>query len=425
MNKLFAFLVLGTALASGQVTPYYSSSSVWNTPIPANPAIDPNSATMITASIVLGATNSAFNNGNDWGMALIQAHTGDHVYTVSCGVLTNDAPGTVSWPIPAGAISTTGLDYHLTVISIDGTQELGMAGVAYNSSNNTWSASECTPGPLLTGSGWSGTAGTYSDGPYAAGEMGMAGVIRPEEIAQGHIDHALAMVPTNVNRDYGAACPGTHFDGQSGHPTWIPEGARVQMDPTYNVDAQSWPAWQKTIAKALQKYGAFIVDQGGINVTLYGQTDQNVGNTTWASISVPKNPSLTFLPWSSMRVLKMENCVFNLQAPFIVDSPAAAPGSGQVTVSWAANVGAVSYHVKRATVSGGPYTTIASPAAGNGAPAASNYISPGLVNGTTYYYVVSAVNAAGEGPNSAQVSATPSSSGTPPAAPTGLTATVI
>ena len=69
-------------------------------------------------------------------------------------------------------------------------------------------------------------------------------------------------------------------------------------------------------------------------------------------------------------------------------------------LSWSASTGATSYNVKRSTTSGGPYTTIAS-------PTTTSYTDTGLTNGTTYYYVVSAVNAAGESANSAQVSAAP------------------
>jgi fibronectin type 3 domain-containing protein len=89
----------------------------------------------------------------------------------------------------------------------------------------------------------------------------------------------------------------------------------------------------------------------------------------------------------------------------------ATPGVAKVTLSWTASVGVTSYNVKRAAVSGGPYATVAS-------PVTNSYVDTGLTNGTTYYYVVSAVNAAGESPDSAQVSVT-----LPPPAPTGLTAT--
>jgi hypothetical protein len=78
----------------------------------------------------------------------------------------------------------------------------------------------------------------------------------------------------------------------------------------------------------------------------------------------------------------------------------ASAGNGQVTISWSASSGATSYNVKRATTSGGPYTTIAS-------PTGTTYTNTGLTNGTTYYYVVSAVNSSGESSNSTQVSATP------------------
>src|SRR3984893_8139329 len=79
---------------------------------------------------------------------------------------------------------------------------------------------------------------------------------------------------------------------------------------------------------------------------------------------------------------------------------AATPGNAVVTLTWTASSGATSYHVKRATTNGGPYTQIA-------APTSTSYTDTSLTNGTTYYYVVSALNAAGESANSAQVSATP------------------
>src|SRR5579872_2920004 len=80
----------------------------------------------------------------------------------------------------------------------------------------------------------------------------------------------------------------------------------------------------------------------------------------------------------------------------------ATPGNGQVSLSWTAPAGgATVYNVKRSTVSGGPYTTIASNVSGT-----SYTDSTGLTNGTKYYYVVSGVTY-GEGPNSNEASAVP------------------
>ena len=74
-------------------------------------------------------------------------------------------------------------------------------------------------------------------------------------------------------------------------------------------------------------------------------------------------------------------------------------------LSWSASSGATSYNVKRSTTNGGPYTTIAS-------PTTTNYTDTGLTNGTTYYYMVSAVNTSGESANSGQVSAIPTATAT-------------
>ena len=97
-----------------------------------------------------------------------------------------------------------------------------------------------------------------------------------------------------------------------------------------------------------------------------------------------------------------------------LSAPAAAPvlavqaGDGRVALAWSAALGATSYKVQRATVSGGPYTTVAT-------VAAAGYVDTGLSNGAAYYYVVSALNAAGESVFSVESTATPTPM--PPATP--------
>ena len=107
--------------------------------------------------------------------------------------------------------------------------------------------------------------------------------------------------------------------------------------------------------------------------------------------------------------------VASLVGPAAPANLIAAAGNAQVSLSWNAVSSATSYNVKRATVSGGPYTVVAS------GLTTTNRADTGLVNGSTYYYVVSAVNSYGEGVDSTQTSATPVEP--PPSAPTGLTVT--
>ncbi len=86
------------------------------------------------------------------------------------------------------------------------------------------------------------------------------------------------------------------------------------------------------------------------------------------------------------------------------------PGNAQASLSWLAVVGAASYSVKRATTNVGPFVTIAS------ALTSPSYVDRQVTNATTYYYVVSAVNSAGESPNSAGFAVTPQAPLTPPTA---------
>jgi fibronectin type 3 domain-containing protein len=102
----------------------------------------------------------------------------------------------------------------------------------------------------------------------------------------------------------------------------------------------------------------------------------------------------------------------------IPDTPvglSASPGNAQVTLSWAASSGASSYHVKRSAASGGPYSQV-------GAPSEASYIDASVTNGTKYFYVVSAVNSAGESANSAEASATPTAPASAPKSPANLQA---
>jgi hypothetical protein len=83
----------------------------------------------------------------------------------------------------------------------------------------------------------------------------------------------------------------------------------------------------------------------------------------------------------------------------------AIAGNSQVTLSWGSVSTATGYNVKRSTTASGPYAIIASNVTVN------NYVDSAVINGTTYYYVVTALSGNSESTNSNEASATPQGHG--------------
>jgi len=85
-------------------------------------------------------------------------------------------------------------------------------------------------------------------------------------------------------------------------------------------------------------------------------------------------------------------------APQIPVNLVAKAGNHRVSLTWTGIANATNYTVKRSTLSGGPYTALPL-----GHVSTTSFIDAGLVNRVAYYYVVSASNAFGESPDSAEV----------------------
>ncbi|MCE5185117.1 MAG: discoidin domain-containing protein [Planctomycetaceae bacterium] len=92
-----------------------------------------------------------------------------------------------------------------------------------------------------------------------------------------------------------------------------------------------------------------------------------------------------------------------------------AISSDRIDLSWTPSTGSQHYLVKRATISGGPYESIADNLT------TTNYSDTGLAGGIAYYYVVASANDMGQSDNSTEISAVTKIG--PPPVPTGLSAT--
>ena len=142
-----------------------------------------------------------------------------------------------------------------------------------------------------------------------------------------------------------------------------------------------------------------VTVEGGSAVTWSGTTP-SVLTTTWLAADTTANVVLTRMAGE----IDFNGYALHEVPPPVPPTPAsvvATPGCNSVSLTWNAASGATGYKVKRATVSGGPFTTTF------GTPAATSYLDTTALNGTTYYYVVAATNFNGDSADSSQVSARP------------------
>ena len=151
--------------------------------------------------------------------------------------------------------------------------------------------------------------GIYPRG-YSARGSGfalLAGMVMPRELRRGRIDHALLM-SYPYTRAGGPVSPATESDGRTRGRSAIPEGARLQLDPSLDLDALGLRGYERTIARALQVYGAYIGDTNGNGVSVYALRLQSTTANPYGSL-VPDEiyPPLDGIPLDRMRVLRLDH----------------------------------------------------------------------------------------------------------------------
>lgn len=124
---------------------------------------------------------------------------------------------------------------------------------------NVWDVAGPGVGDPNEGSRWRARGGRGSGFPI------IAGLIRPEELEQGEIAHALVFI-FSKNRDDWFVYPAARTDGRYRGRRYPMEGMRFQLDPDLSdADFESWGLNReaKIVARALQRYGMYNGDNGG------------------------------------------------------------------------------------------------------------------------------------------------------------------
>jgi hypothetical protein len=255
----------------------YSDSSPFNQAIPADAAAHPDSARIVSevlswnqpGNLVAGSADTS----SDYGHPTYYSQPGDPVYTLHA---TDGSPSIegLRIPVPDAARPAAGGDAHMTIVTPDG-WEYDLWDVQSKPAGGGTLTFALGGRTRIDGDGLNsyGTAARYGN---------LAGVIRAQELAAGHIDHALfiSVKCTSTSTDFGDGTQPAPGGGQSAYvypashggsgcsgaesADAPPMGARFQLDMSdAQIAALNVPSWKKTILTALAHYGGYVGDTGG------------------------------------------------------------------------------------------------------------------------------------------------------------------
>jgi hypothetical protein len=282
----------------------FSADSPWNTPIPANPPLQPDTNALITD----------FANSSPWGVhldvniagysiPLYWADSATPTYPVVADRVGGEGWGSglnyqgvsAQMPIPDGAAPDPQSDHHLLVVDVQRGIEWGCWDVTLQ--GPVWRGGVCATADLL-GSGvrppFPATTEPRPPGPAnpwwravgarACGFPLVAGLIRVSEIEAGRIDHALVVAYPHIEAGFFTP-PASTGQGANGvgaqKGRGIPCGGRIQFDPAVDLSTLGLSRSGLVIMRALQEYGAYVGDFSGA-LSLYAENSP-AAQAYWSS----------------------------------------------------------------------------------------------------------------------------------------------
>ena len=286
----------------------FTDSSYWNTPLPANAPIDPNSAAMMAYIEQNSTTNyislSGTSSSGGWGQPIYWAQPSDPVYDVQATNYTIP-PEFASLRIPRNAKTDDTSDHPMTIFDLTAGYVAWLWQATYDPTSMTWSAGGGSV-HYLASNGLDGDWTQYPDtDPRNTGHRGVAGAVFPvryDEIEAGAIDHVLKIGINQTKCAHvfplvGDECGTTDANAP-------PEGTRIRIKRSVDLSQFGLGPAALVIAQALQAYGAVIGDQSGGPVSTKVENVVTEGRG-WLWDGLLNSTSLSAIPLEDFEVIQL------------------------------------------------------------------------------------------------------------------------
>jgi hypothetical protein len=253
----------------------FPPDSLWNTNI-ANAPVDPNSDAIInyigTSTPLHPDFGSGQYNGHSIGIPYAVVPGVQPLVFVNYNLFGSESdPGPMPIPLNAqieGYPDPGNGDRHVLIID-KGTCWLYEMYGAYR----------LNPGLWVAGSGATWDLEANQTRPYtwtsadAAGLPIFPGLVRWDEVASGHINHAIRMTLQHSKQAF--TPPASHWAANSSNQYAAPMGMRLRLKA--NVDISGYPPEDQVILTALKQYGAIMADNGS-SLFITGTADNHWNN---------------------------------------------------------------------------------------------------------------------------------------------------
>jgi hypothetical protein len=231
----------------------FPADNPWNRDVSALP-VDPNSANYLAAIAGFGGNqklHADFGGNGEYGIPYITVPGTQPKVPVDFTDYGDESdPG--PYPIPLAAPVEDGGDAHVLAVDRDHCKLYELYGASPGTGR--WSAASGAVFDLTSNAlrpdGW-----TSAD---AAGLPIFPGLVRYDEVARGHIDHALRFTVSSTQRAY--LHPATHWASSNTDPALPPMGLRLRLRASFDVSAYHGEA--RVVLDALKRYGMIVADNG-------------------------------------------------------------------------------------------------------------------------------------------------------------------
>jgi hypothetical protein len=190
--------------------------------------------------------------GTAYGIPYVEVRASQPRVPVTFQYADESDPG--PYPIPPDAPVEGGSDRHVLVLDRESCRLWELFDASTADGGRSWHAGSGATWDLrsnaLRPDGW-----TSAD---AAGLPILPGLIRYDEVAAGHIDHALRFTARRTQR--GFIHPATHFASSITDPNVPPMGARFRLKAGYDCSPLSRTA--QVVCAALKRFGMLLADNG-------------------------------------------------------------------------------------------------------------------------------------------------------------------